>query len=94
MSLYYFDAPDADAILRSPDGKEFRVHRLVLSLASPVFQGMFGLPQSTNNPSEIPTIDIPKSSDILQPFIQYLYPRPPPKIPDIAVWTALYTITD
>ena len=94
MAPYDFDAPDADVILRSSDGKELRVHRLILSLASPVFQGMFSLPQPTEPPSQIPSADVPESSDILQPFIQYLYPRSPPKISDISMWTALYTIAD
>ena len=94
MSPYDFDAPDADAILRSSDGKDLRVHRIILSLTSPVFQGMFNLPQPTESPSpsQIPTIDVPESSDILQPFLQYLYPRSPPKISDVAMWADLYTI--
>ena len=50
MAPYDFNAPDADTILRSSDGKEFRVHRVILSLASTVFQGMFCLPQSTDPP--------------------------------------------
>jgi len=94
MAPYDFDAPDADAVLRSSDGKEYRVHRLILSLASPVFQGMFGLPQPTDPPSQLPTIDVPESADILQPFIQYLYPCSPPKISDISMWAALYVIAD
>jgi len=94
MAPYDFDAPDADAVLRSSDGKEHRVHRLILSLASPVFQGMFGLPQPTDPPSQLPTIDVPESADILQPFIQYLYPCSPPKISDISMWAALYVIAD
>jgi len=94
MTPYDFDAPDADAILRSSDGKEFRVHRLILSLTSPVFLGMFGLPQPTDPTSQIPSVDLPESSDILQPFLQYLYPRFPPKISDISMWAALYTIAD
>ena len=94
MTPYDFDAPDADAVLRSSDGKDLRVHRIILSLASPVFQGMFSLPQSTESPSQIPTIDIPKSSDILRPFLQYIYPRSPPKIKDISMWAALYTTAD
>jgi len=94
MAPYDFNAPDADAILRSSDEKEFRVHRLILSLASPVFQGMFGLPQSTNPPTQIPSIDVPEHSDTLQPFIQYLYPRSHPKIPDISMWADLYTVAD
>jgi len=44
MAPYDFNAPDADTVLRSSDGEEFRVHRIILSLASPVFQGMFTLP--------------------------------------------------
>ena len=94
MAPYDFDTPDADAILRSSDGKEFRVHKLILSIASPIFQGMFSLPQPTEPPSQIPSIDLPESSDVLQPFIQYLYPRSPPKISDISMWAALYTIAD
>ena len=94
MAPYDFDAPDTDTILRSSDGKELRVHRLILSLSSPVFQGMFSLPQPTDPSSEIPSVDVPNCSDILQPFIQYLYPRPPPKISDISTWEALYAIAD
>jgi len=94
MAPYEFDAPDTDAILRSSDGKEFRVHKLILSLSSPVFQGMFSLPQPTDPSSEIPSIDLPDPSDTLQPFIQYLYPRSPPRISDITMWEALYAIAD
>ena len=94
MAPYDFKAPDADTILCSSDGKEFRVHRLILSLASPVFQGMFSLPQSTNPPSQIPSVDVAESSDVLQPFIQYLYPQSPPKISDLPMWAGLYTIAD
>ena len=94
MPPYDFDAPDADAIFRSSDGKDLRVHRLILSLSSPVFQGMFSLPRPTESPSEPPIIDVPESSDILQPFLQYLYPRSPPSISDISMWAALYTIAD
>ena len=94
MAPYDFDAPDADVILRSSDGKELRVHRLILSLASPVFQGMFSLPQPTEPPPQIPSVDVPESSDVLRPFLQYLYPRSPPKISDISMWAALYSIAD
>ncbi|KAF9648941.1 hypothetical protein BDM02DRAFT_2013731 [Thelephora ganbajun] len=94
MAPYSFDAPDTDAILRSSDGKEFPVHKLILSLSSPVFQGMFGLPQPTDPSPQIASIDVPEPSDILQPFIQYLYPRSPPKVSDLSAWAALYTVAD
>ena len=95
MAPYDFEAPDADIVLRCSDGKELPVHRLILSLASPIFQSMFSLPQPTEpHPPQIPTIDIPESSDILEPFIQYLYPRSPPKISDLPMWETLYTVAD
>jgi len=55
---------------------------------------MFSLPQPTGASSKSPTIDVPEPSDILQPFIQYLYPRSPPRISDISMWEALYVIAD
>ena len=94
MAPYNFEAADTDAILRPLDGKELRVHKVILSLASPVFQGMLNLPQPAGFSPKIPKIDIPESSDILQPLIQYLYPCSPPEISDISMWAALYTIAD
>lgn len=95
MAPYDFKAPDTNAILRASDGKEFHVHRLILNLSSPVFQGMFALLQSTDNPSpHTPIIDVSDPSDVLEPFIQYLYLQSPPKITDLTMWTALYTIAD
>ncbi|EMD39269.1 hypothetical protein CERSUDRAFT_122690 [Gelatoporia subvermispora B] len=40
-----FTKSSADVIIRSSDGVDFRVHRIVLAEASPVFEGMFSLPQ-------------------------------------------------
>jgi hypothetical protein len=94
MAPYDFNAPDADAILRSSDGKELHVHRLILNLSSPVFEGMFALPQPTETPPQIPTVDLSEPSDVLKPFIQYLYPRSQPNITDLSMWAALYTIAD
>ena len=94
MAPYDFSAADADAILCSSDGIEFRVHKVILSLASPVFQDVFGLPQPTDPRSPIPVIDILEPSNVLRPFIQYLYPCSPPKVSDISMWEALYTTAD
>jgi len=94
MAPYNFDAPDTNVILRSSDLKELHVHKLILTLASPVFGYMFSLPQTTEPPSEIPTIDVPESSGILRLFLQYLYPRSPPKVSDLKMWEALYTTAD
>ncbi|KZP24478.1 hypothetical protein FIBSPDRAFT_857168 [Athelia psychrophila] len=40
-----FDDPKADVILRSSDNVDFRCHKLLLSMASTFFEGMFSLPQ-------------------------------------------------
>lgn len=95
MAPYDFQAPNADVILRTSDGKELPVHKLILSLASPVFQGMFSLPQPNEPaPSHTPVVDVPESSDILEPFLQYFYPFSPPKVSDVAMWADLYSIAD
>jgi len=93
MAPYDFEAPDADTILRCSDGKELRVHRVVLGLASPIFQSMFGLPQSAESPPT-PIIDISESSEIIEPFIQFLYPRSPPKVSTLAMWEDLCVVAD
>lgn len=48
------DAPDADIILRTPE-RDFRVHKLVLSLASPVFKDLISQPRPTAPTSDDPT---------------------------------------
>ena len=64
-ALYVADAPFdhslADVILRSSDKIDFRVFKLFLSLASPVFETMFSLPQPTEgvNPDEGTTDKLP-----------------------------------
>ncbi|KAF8139067.1 hypothetical protein EV363DRAFT_1155611 [Boletus edulis] len=49
-----FDDPSADIILHTSDHVDFRIFRLILTLSSPFFQGMFSLPQ--------PTADAPRST--------------------------------
>lgn len=41
-----FDDPNADFIIRSSDGIHFHVHKLLLSLFSSVFEGMFAIPNT------------------------------------------------
>ena len=42
--------PDADIVLRSSDGVQFRVRKSLLSDASPVFGDMFSIPQPNSTP--------------------------------------------
>lgn len=43
-----FDDPSADIIIRSSEGVDFRTYKLLLSLASPFFKGMFDVPRLAN----------------------------------------------
>ncbi|KAJ7463940.1 hypothetical protein FB451DRAFT_452500 [Mycena latifolia] len=68
-----FNDPGADVILRSSDMIDFRVHRLVLSLASPFFEQMFSLPQPTAEP-EVPTIIVTEPAAVLDRALRFWYP--------------------
>ena len=83
-----FDAPDADIILRAlgPPKRDFRVHKLVLSLASPVFKDMFSLPQPTSDDprkssaAEIEIIEVTDPPNALSVILQMIYPLPQPSL--------------
>lgn len=87
-NLVYFDRPSGDVILRSCDGFHHRVHRVILSEASPFFSTMFSLPQSAmismeQLPSEadescIPVIPVTESSLTLSHLLSLCYPAPLP----------------
>jgi len=79
MALEWQNPPDADIILRASGGKEFHAHKLVLSLASPVFRNMFSVPQPPDTSSQIPIIDVDDPPEALELFLQIIYPiRNPP----------------
>jgi len=81
-----FNAPDADIILRAlgPPKRDFRVHKLVLSLASPVFKDMFSLPQPTSGESrkssaaELEIVEVTDPTDALDVILRMVYPFAPP----------------
>lgn len=66
-----FDRPSADVILRSSDNVDFRVHKLILSEASPVFESMFTLP---GNDADLPVIPISEPPTALHAVLGVLYP--------------------
>ncbi|KAJ8590967.1 hypothetical protein M405DRAFT_932456 [Rhizopogon salebrosus TDB-379] len=75
-----FDNPKCDIILRSADGVNFHVFKLILSLVSPVFQGMFMLPQdmTQTDVSSTPTIPLTESSITLESLLLLSYPAATP----------------
>lgn len=82
-----FDAPDGDIILRTldPPIRDFRAHKLVLSLASPVFKDMFSLPQPPPDPSTVAGVEIVEVADppnALNLILRMIYPFAPPSFDD------------
>ena len=71
-----FDVPDADLIIRSSDSVDFRVHKPVLSMASPVFKDLLSLPQPPDSETVdgLPVVRLPEGSELLNSLVSMLYP--------------------
>lgn len=82
VASYPFDLDTADIILRTSDQVDFRIHRAILAIVSPVFATMFGLPQpggSQGNepgPTSLPMVDISEDSKTLDTLLRLCYPVP------------------
>lgn len=62
--VHPFTRRDADIVLRSSDDVDFRVHKIILSLASPILEGMLSIPQPPT-----PSVDDPDTTDDGKPII-------------------------
>ena len=75
-----FDEPDADFILRSSDNVDFRVYRMFLAYASPVFKDMFALPQvpQSDNSNEtkdgLPVVQMTEKKKTVEMLLLRCYP--------------------
>lgn len=69
------NSPTADIILRSGGAKvvEFRAHRAILSIASPVFETMFSLPQPGAE-KPLPVCDLSEDANTLEALLRFIYP--------------------
>ena len=93
-----FNWPDADVILRAAhgsDSRDFRVHKIFLSFASPVFKGMFDIPQPPSaTSSNIPIINIidpPRAVDLI---LRFIYPSSPPVVDDLTIISEAVSLAD
>jgi len=103
MSATFFTTSDGDIILHaSPESgpkHDFRVHRFILSLASPVFKDMFSLPQppdrNQNEVHGIPAVDVPDSPEVLDVILRFIYPGvEPPTFTDLSILSGLLSAAD
>ncbi|KAH9072218.1 hypothetical protein EDB83DRAFT_2572275 [Lactarius deliciosus] len=78
-----FDDPRADLILRSSDGVNFRVFKVILSLASSIFADMFTLPPppaSQGSSDEPPVVALPEDAETLDLALRHCYPIRSPEV--------------
>jgi hypothetical protein len=71
----FSNSPTADIILRSggPKAVEFMTHRAILSIASPVFETMFSLPQPKAERS-LPVCDLSEDANTVEALLRLIYP--------------------
>ena len=92
-----YDFDDADVILRTPRSKGFRVHRGVLSVASPVLRTLMAdIPKLSSEDEEkglLPEIDVEDSPEDLDLLLRLIYPIVlPPKFEDFDTLSRAFTI--
>ncbi|KZT21618.1 hypothetical protein NEOLEDRAFT_1121083 [Neolentinus lepideus HHB14362 ss-1] len=80
-----FDRPDADVIIRSSDNVDFRMFKLMLSVASPVFAGMFTLPRAVEEASAdkeggLPVVRVTEDRKAVDILLRLCYPG---TVPDL-----------
>ena len=100
---YIFEGPNPDVILRTPlqqgsdEFKDFHVHKLILSLASITFRDTFSIPQPPRHSSDDTALDIvqvTESANVLETFLQLIYPVDPPVIEDLRLVDDLFWAAD
>ena len=76
-----FNDPRADLILQSSDEVHFRVFKLILSLASPIFSDMFTIPSppSEKPHDEVQVVHLTEHSTALDVVLRHIYPVRSPK---------------
>jgi hypothetical protein len=77
-----FNDPKADVILQSSDGVHFRVFKIILSFASPIFSDMFSIPLLASlNPDsddEVPMVTVSENAEVLDLSLRHIYPLQTP----------------
>ncbi|OJT07429.1 hypothetical protein TRAPUB_1749 [Trametes pubescens] len=74
-----FDASDADVILRSSEGVDFHVYKVILAMVSPVFKAMFTLPDAPDSSPTSPkpqVVPLTETASTMKHLLHLCYPFP------------------
>ena len=76
-----FCADDADVVIRAAGTLDFRVHKCILSLVSPIIKDMFtALRHPADTPGILPHVDVGESVETWEIILRTIYPMPTPVI--------------
>ena len=79
-----FCADGADVVIRAAGARDFRVHKPILSLVSPIFRDMFTLPQPpADTLATLPHVDVEESAETWENILRTIYPMPNPVIDNL-----------
>ena len=74
-----FTDPRADLVIKSRDGRKFRVHRAILDVASPTLLGSLIAEDSDTESSSPPVYRISESSAVVDALLRFCYPGRRPR---------------
>ena len=92
-----FNWPDGDVILRSTHdtgSRDFQVHKLVLSLASPVFRDTFKHPLPSSATSNVDIVDVVGHPRAVELALRFIYPTSLPTIDDLTLLSEALIFAD
>ncbi|KAF8592658.1 hypothetical protein K439DRAFT_1257797, partial [Ramaria rubella] len=89
-----FWSSDADLLVYSSDGVEYRVFSRILIEASPIFRDMATVGKSVGKEPTVNQVTLEESAETLSRVFGFLYPVPDPSIPTFEILNRLMKAAD
>ncbi|OJT05580.1 hypothetical protein TRAPUB_3593 [Trametes pubescens] len=85
-----FEAHDADVILRSSDGVDFRVYKIILTIVSPILKSMITILDAPDtSPASPQVIELVENASTLEHLLRLCYPVPRTPIASLEKFVAV-----
>ncbi|KAI0084865.1 hypothetical protein BDY19DRAFT_469852 [Irpex rosettiformis] len=89
-----FDDEDADLIIHSSDDIYFRVYRLFLRKASPVFADMFSIPTASDTLDTVQTVSVTEDGKTMDALLRLCYPTNDPRVKTLDELSTLMNVCE